>query len=103
MEKLDKTNTHQFGFEGFVENDASFISEADKERMSEYITKIKETGFDVSTLEDLYPHYEEFRKLTLSDYGYNEEISDRLDELRADVEVFEIELRKTNKKVKETL
>lgn len=118
----------QFGFESFMiaaANDNLFISEGDKERMGEYIQKIKDLGIDVSELEKLYKRYEKFNNLwkeedKLSDelnfYDEDDEeydkINDRLQEIgeflktgeyEKVVDNFKKELQKISKKVVEKL
>lgn len=118
----------QFGFESFMiaaANNNMFISEGDKERMGEYIQKIKDLGIDVPELEKLYKRYEKFNNLwkeedKLSDelnfYDEDDEeydkINNRLLELEEFLETeeydklvnnFKKELQKISKKVVEKL
>lgn len=109
----------QIGFESFfinASNDKMFISEGDKERMAEYIDKVKELGIECFKLEELLPYYEQWRKLGLEEYnGYDEsdnEISeeeyykqydDKFEKLKPVAEEFEKELKNISKKVAEKL
>ncbi|MFW6233707.1 MAG: hypothetical protein ACOC3Z_03530 [Nanoarchaeota archaeon] len=108
----------QFGFESLMMNLADdkkkdFISAADQQRMGEYIDKIKEFGLDVSKLEQLYPSYEKYWKLTYKEddirFSYElkdnekeqqlEELYKEQDMLSNDVNKFEEELKRLSKEV----
>jgi hypothetical protein len=109
----------QFGFENFFISTADgkmFVSEGDKERMPEYIKRIKDMGIECSKLEELLPKYEEWRKLGSDDYhGYDEDGNEitpedyyddydrKLKELQPLAEKFEEELKNISKKVVEKL
>lgn len=68
----------RFGFEdmilSFENGGKGFISEADKDRMGEYINRIKELGIDCTKLEELLPMFMEYRNI------YNEEEKHQNDE-----------------------
>lgn len=126
---IGKTQKYaRFGFESFMIDTANghlFISEAAKQRMGDYIQKIKDMGIDCSKLEDLYIPYKKFHDLwheedNLRDElryypehddkeGYDD-INDKLENVieeielyRKDIEPFKEELINISKKVAEKL
>jgi hypothetical protein len=50
-------------FEYFLEDDARFISAHDSQRMTEYVSKLKEMGADVSKLESMLDDYVRYHKI----------------------------------------
>jgi len=117
----------QFGFESFMLSAADgkmFISEGDKERMGDYIQKIKDLGIECTELERLYKFYKERQDLYVTiekieqdlyhDSHLDEIESDnlkkeldssyeKLDDLISYIKEFERELREISKKVVEKL
>lgn len=117
LKELDKTvepdwKTDPFGH--MVYTNASFISEADKKRMPEYIEKLKKMT-DTIKLEELLPKFMEYRQLYMKDeenirftrYDSEKEedkayrkLYDKMDKLEPFVKEFETELRDKLKSLK---
>ena len=114
----------QFGFESFMLSAAEgkmFISEGDKERMGDYIQKIKDLGIECSSLEQLYIFYKEYcdntnelDKLESELYHTHDEdkkeindkipeLINRIDDLQPYIGKFKNELQSISKKVVEKL
>ena len=117
----------QFGFENFmlsVAKDKMFISEGDKERMGDYVQKIKNLGIECSELEKAYKYYKEYYDLydeiektehelhhdTYLDEKERKELANKLessygklDGLESYLDNFKKELQKISKKVVEKL
>ena len=61
LKNLDDNDISKIGtFEGFIEQDGSFISHSDQQRMKEYVEKIKNLGVDTSNIEKILPKYMRF-------------------------------------------
>jgi DNA repair ATPase RecN len=112
----------QIGFESFFINMADgngFVSEGDKERMGEYINKIKEMGIDIPKLEKIYDDFkilnkklkdidnleQNLRSMDKDDEEYDD-LKEELEKLYNDVEKYDKvlndlknELKKISKKV----
>ncbi len=109
-------------FEAFVENEAKFISIGDSKQMSEYVTKLKELGLNVSKLEHLLKDYNRYHEITFLEddlriqihHLYSDEKDEKkklkikIDKLLDEQEIlkistykFEEELRKVVKQAKE--
>lgn len=110
----------QFGFESFfisMANGKGFISEADKDRMGDYIKRIKEMDIDVSKLEELYQSFKKYRLISNEEdklrhnYELGEEekdgefdrLANELDSLEPKISEFNKELENISKKVVEKL
>jgi len=121
---IGKTKKYpQFGFESLMltladDDKKDFISEGDRERMGDYIKKIKDMDIDTSKLEELYPSVERERILYLKEEDkirFNNELSEEekdeaydklykeIDSLKNNVKEFENELKKLSKQVVEKL
>lgn len=105
----------QFGFNAFVEEEGKFISEADYERMGEYIQKFKDLGLNTSKIEELYPKLQRYKHIEmkeLDDLPYNsdytrkereqkeEELLTELDNLIPYVDELDKEVRNLAKQAK---
>jgi hypothetical protein len=117
----------QFGFENFMlsaSNGKMFISEGDKERMGDYIQRIKDLDIECTGLEKLYKYYKEYYDLynkiektenelhrnTYLEEKEREELADKLetfygklDGLESYIDDFKNELQKISKIVVEKL
>ena len=99
----------RFGFEAIVEEEARFLSEADYQRMGEYIQKFKELGLDTSIIEKLYPKLQKYKHIQFKESDYattNSERNrayDRLDKLQPFVYQLDQEVEKLAKLAKQTL
>lgn len=100
-------------FEDFVDNEASFISAGDQQRMGEYIKKFKELGLNTKKAEYLYPKLERYLKIQneIDDLhvNYDTEIEpskkidnlyDEEEKLRPYIDDLESEIKKLAKKAK---
>jgi len=63
LNKLKEPSTLMFGFEPFVEDEARFISEGDKKRIREYITKFKELGLNTTKIESMLPDFDKYQHI----------------------------------------
>lgn len=107
----------RFGFNAIVREEARFLSEADYDRMGEYIEKFKALNIDTSKIEELYPKLVRYRKLlTLEDnhrYEYfdtkkekeeaYEKIIDETDDLQQYVDQLKEEVKVLAKQAKELI
>lgn len=97
----------RFGFEAIVEEEARFLSEADYQRMGEYIQKFKELGLDTSIIEKLYPKLQKYKHIQFKELDYtttNSErkiLDDKLDKLQPFVDQLEQEVKKLAKQAKQ--
>lgn len=96
-------------FEGFIEDEGSFISEGDKKRMGEYIKKIKDLGINTTEIEKLLPKYERYVYLSyatsdMREFDYKNpkyiKLLEEYDSLEPYVEQFENEIRILAKRTK---
>lgn len=101
INRLNYKKENRFGFEGFLDSEGKFISEGDKDRMGDYITKFKELGLDTKKVEELFPDYKKYNELVRSPYKFfsygdvhnGKTIDIVIDELEPSVEEFDKEIR----------
>lgn len=96
-------------FEGFIEDEGSFISEGDKKRMGEYIKKMKDLGINTTKIEKLLPKYERYVYLSyetsdMREFDYKNpkyiKLLDEYDSLEPYAEKFENEIKILAKRTK---
>ena len=118
INRLNTKQENKFGFDSFIDDGGRFISDGDRQRMTDYIIKFKKLGLDTQRVEELLPDYELYHELnskltkgTSVEYededekesDEDEKIWDMLESLENSIEHFEEEIRKLAKSAKELL
>lgn len=109
LNNLEDPTKDRFGFKAIVREEARFLSEADYQRMGEYIQKFKELGLNTIRIEKLYPKLQKYKKIQIRDMDYartNSEmnrLNDILDKLQPYVDELVEEVKRLAKEAKKII